>query len=302
MSMWRCWMIVITLTKVPASLRGDLTKWCQEIQTGVYVGNVSARVRERLWERIKRNIGNGEATMAYNINNELGYDFKTTRKDRQVIDFDGIPLMKKLNSNPTPVNHGFSNAAKYHRARVMMQKRPPAKTVSTKEMDFVVLDVETSGLDYQHDKLISVGAVKQDANGEIQTFYEIVKATVELSAEIQKLTGLTNEILIREGKPISEVMTELRKFIGNKKIVGYNLNFDLDFVKKEMDYVKLDLSVSQSLDILPLIKKRDRFLDNYRLNTVLAKYGIKNDQPHNSLADAMATWQLLTKLIKKGWV
>ena len=49
-------MIVITLTKVPPALRGDLTKWCQEIQTGVYVGNVTARVREKLWERIMRNI------------------------------------------------------------------------------------------------------------------------------------------------------------------------------------------------------------------------------------------------------
>ena len=41
-------MIVITLSKTPNSLRGDLTKWCQEIQTGVYVGNLNAKVRELL--------------------------------------------------------------------------------------------------------------------------------------------------------------------------------------------------------------------------------------------------------------
>ena len=45
-------MTVITLKKVPASLRGDLTKWMQEIATGVYVGNFSTRVRQYLWERI----------------------------------------------------------------------------------------------------------------------------------------------------------------------------------------------------------------------------------------------------------
>lgn len=43
-------MIVVTLTKVPQSLRGDLTKWYQEVQTGVYVGNVSARIRDLLWD------------------------------------------------------------------------------------------------------------------------------------------------------------------------------------------------------------------------------------------------------------
>ena len=52
-------MIVITLTKTPPALRGDLTRWCQEIQTGVYVGDVSARVRDKLWERVQTNIGNG---------------------------------------------------------------------------------------------------------------------------------------------------------------------------------------------------------------------------------------------------
>ena len=50
-------MIVITLSKTPASLRGDLTKWCQEIQTGIYVGNVNAKVRDLLWERVQKNIG-----------------------------------------------------------------------------------------------------------------------------------------------------------------------------------------------------------------------------------------------------
>ncbi len=45
-------MTVVTLSKVPPSLRGDLTKWMQEIATGVYVGNFNTRVREQLWERI----------------------------------------------------------------------------------------------------------------------------------------------------------------------------------------------------------------------------------------------------------
>lgn len=49
-------MIVLTLTDCPIALRGDLTKWLLEINTGVYVGRVSARVRDYLWERVVRNI------------------------------------------------------------------------------------------------------------------------------------------------------------------------------------------------------------------------------------------------------
>ena len=47
------------------SLRGDLTKWMQEIATGVYVGNFNSRVREKLWERVVESVGTGEATMSY---------------------------------------------------------------------------------------------------------------------------------------------------------------------------------------------------------------------------------------------
>ena len=47
-------MTVITISNAPMSLRGDLTKWMQEIATGVYIGNLNSRVREEIWERVIR--------------------------------------------------------------------------------------------------------------------------------------------------------------------------------------------------------------------------------------------------------
>ena len=84
---------VITLKKVPESLRGDLTRWMQEISTGVYVGNYNSRVREFLWKRVVETVGNGEATICYSCRNEIGYAFGTCNTERKVIDFDGIPLV-----------------------------------------------------------------------------------------------------------------------------------------------------------------------------------------------------------------
>lgn len=51
-------------------------------------------------------------------------------------------------------------------------------------------------------------------------------------------------------------------------------------------------------DLLPVVKRKDRFLDNYKLETVTAKYGIENEHPHNALSDARATKELAIKLIK----
>ena len=55
-------MIVVTLTDCPPRLRGDLSKWLLEISTGVYVGQLSKRVREELWKRICDNLPRGRAT------------------------------------------------------------------------------------------------------------------------------------------------------------------------------------------------------------------------------------------------
>lgn len=187
-------MIVITLTKVPKSLKGDLTKWYQEIQTGVYVGNVSARVRDALWDRIMENIGRGEATMVYNAQNKLGYQFRTTRKDRQVVDFDGIPLMMSLKEATGGVKHGFSDAAKFHRARVMTRKSSRKTSSSLEKLMAVSLDLETTGLDPTEDTILSIGAVKRDQDDKIVQFDQLIQGAEKIPPKITELTGITVEM------------------------------------------------------------------------------------------------------------
>ncbi len=159
-------MIVITLTKVPNSLRGDLTKWCQEIQTGVYVGSFSARIREMLWSRILKNIGTGEATLVYSTNNELGYTFRTTRRDKRVVDFDGVPLMMQMIETP-PIRHGFSKAAKYHKSKKFSKKTNISNNMikGAIKNDFIAVDLETTGLNTSRNKIISIGAIKENLKG-----------------------------------------------------------------------------------------------------------------------------------------
>lgn len=116
-------MIVITLTDCPPSLRGDLSKWLIEINTGVFVGKASARVRDNLWKRVKENVKNGRATMVYSTNNEQRMDFRIHNSQNQIIDFDGLKLVMKPSVSRTKQlaekRRGFSKAAQ----RRMGQKR-----------------------------------------------------------------------------------------------------------------------------------------------------------------------------------
>ncbi|MDF7639253.1 type I-E CRISPR-associated endoribonuclease Cas2e [Lactobacillus sp. ESL0791] len=294
-------MIVVTLTKVPPSLRGDLTKWYQEIQSGVYVGNVSARIRDLLWDRVVKNIGNGEATMVYNTNNELGYQIKTTRKRYEVVDFDGIPLMMRLNSidESGPEKHGFSNAAKFHRAKLMVQSSKEDSSNKTKEQ-IVSLDIETTGLKAGKDKIISIGAVKKINDQNYDNFYRLIKIDIAVPKSITELTGITAELLKSDGVALDIALRELTDFVGSAIVIGYNLQFDVSFLMYGYKTSNLKGFDNKTLDLLPLVKKLEKFLDNYRLKTVLDFYNIKNLKPHNALSDAKATLLLANKLMENG--
>ncbi|NMD37348.1 MAG: type I-E CRISPR-associated endoribonuclease Cas2, partial [Christensenellaceae bacterium] len=113
-------LTVITLSNVPKSLKGDLSKWMQEIATGVYVGNFNTKVREKLWERVTANIEEGEATISYYYRNEIGYKFSTVNTKRESVDFDGIPLVMLKNSEnfkEENIKLGYSKASKIRKSK-----------------------------------------------------------------------------------------------------------------------------------------------------------------------------------------
>ena len=296
-------MIVITLTKVPNSLRGDLTKWCQEIQTGVYVGSFSARIREMLWSRILKNIGTGEATLVYSTNNELGYTFRTTRRDKRVVDFDGVPLMMQMIETP-PIRHGFSKAAKYHKSKKFSKKTNISNNMikGAIKNDFIAVDLETTGLNTSRSKIISIGAIKENLKGEEEQFYRLIKIKEAIPEKITELTGLTSKVLNERGVTLEQALNEFRKFVGSEMIVGYNLSFDNNFLLKAYLSIGQRALVNSMKDLMGIVKEKDIFLDNYDLETVLKEYGIKNDNRHNALSDARATFKLAKELNKKGYL
>lgn len=292
-------MIVIALSRVPASLRGDLTKWCQEIQTGIYVGRFSARIRDLLWERIQKNIGSVEATIVYTTNNELGYAFRSTRADREVVNYDGIPLLMHLEKPPSSIKHGFSDAARFHRAKQMRTGSGKGTEMTRK---VVALDIETTGLDSATDEIISIGAVKSTNGEEIERFYRIIQPDKVISPKITDLTGLSQQKVEQEGISLEAALTDLRDFIGRSIVVGYNVAFDWGFIERGYDKVGQDRLGNRIIDLLKVVRQKEVFLDNFRFETVLKYYQIENQDQHNSLADAEATIKLMTKLIEKGFL
>lgn len=90
-------MLAIVVENVPERLRGRLAVWLIEVRCGVYVGNVSRRVREMIWDTLMKGTEDGNVVMAWSTNTESGYDFMTLgRNRREPVDMSGLKLVSFL--------------------------------------------------------------------------------------------------------------------------------------------------------------------------------------------------------------
>lgn len=88
-------MVVIILETAPIPLRGELTKWILETKPGVFVGNINAMVRMKLWKKILDYDNSINALMIFGAKNEQGFDILMNGEPKRgVIDIEGINLIK----------------------------------------------------------------------------------------------------------------------------------------------------------------------------------------------------------------
>jgi CRISPR-associated protein Cas2 len=96
-------LIVIIVERATPGLRGQLTRWMLEVRAGVFVGTLSSRVRDKLWELVKARNPNGGSLLLARANNEQGFVVETHGDtSRQVFDMEGLLLVRKPVAPITP--------------------------------------------------------------------------------------------------------------------------------------------------------------------------------------------------------
>ena len=91
-------MTVMILEKVSPSAKGHLSRWLLEVKAGVFVGKVSALVRDELWETVTKKLKlKGAAVQIWSTNNEQGFLMRMVGdRDRTIISLEGLQLIKRV--------------------------------------------------------------------------------------------------------------------------------------------------------------------------------------------------------------
>lgn len=88
-------LLVVVTENVPPRLRGRIAIWLLEVRAGVYVGDVSRRTREMIWEQLSEGHEDGNVVMAWASRSESGFDFETLGTNRrEPVDYDGLRLVR----------------------------------------------------------------------------------------------------------------------------------------------------------------------------------------------------------------
>ena len=168
------------------------------------------------------------------------------------------------------------------------------------EVEFVAVDVETTGLAPGRHRLIEVAAVIVTAGGELTSFRRLINPDRKIPQFITQFTGITESMVARSARAGS-VLPKLRDFIGQRPVVGHNIGFDLSFLNAESDRAGMGTAFPETgLDTIALARRYVTGLRRASLDRVALALHIPIHARHRALPDARLTAQVFALLLARA--
>ncbi len=162
--------------------------------------------------------------------------------------------------------------------------------------EYVVFDIETTGLNKEKCKIIEIGAVKIRNREIVDRYSTFIDPGEKLSDEIVDLTNITDDML--EGqRPIETVLPEFLAFVGDDVLVAHNASFDTGFVRIKAEELGIEYRKNTILDTLELSRTLLKELKKHKLDVVAKHLGVSLEGHHRAVNDAEATAEIFLKLV-----
>lgn len=168
-----------------------------------------------------------------------------------------------------------------------------------RDLRWVVFDTETTGLHpYSGDEVMALGAVVVEGKEILvgQSMDRLIDPGRPISKIATEITGITQDDV--QGKPaLIEVLPQFINFIEGSVLAGHCVDFDLAFLNIKLRRQKLKKIYNPAVDTAQLARVLFPHLPNYSLDFLAGKFGIRINNRHSALGDAVATAELLVKLL-----
>lgn len=163
--------------------------------------------------------------------------------------------------------------------------------------EFVVFDIETTGLSNQTCGITEIGAVKVK-NGVISERYNtFVNPEMPIPEEIAKLTSITDE-MVKDAPVIAEVLPDFLSFVGDRLLIAHNADFDVGFIRAAAERHDIPFK-SPYLDTVALSRHLNADLKNHKLDTLAAYFGLGKFNHHRACDDAEMLALIFFKMTEK---
>lgn len=162
--------------------------------------------------------------------------------------------------------------------------------------NYTVLDIETTSLDCYRGEILEISAIKVRNQQETEYFSELIKIHNKVGAFTTKLTGITDEMILKEGKELVLVLKNFKDFLGDDIIVGHNVNFDINFI---YDSMKKNLGrnlTNDYVDTLRIARKVLPHLKHHKLDDLIKYFNLVERNEHRALNDCILTNQVYIRL------
>ena len=158
-----------------------------------------------------------------------------------------------------------------------------------------VVDVETTGLDPEEDRVIEVAIIHFQQGAVTERYSSLVNPGITVPEEVIKLTGITPEEL-KDAPRFESIANDVRARLEGRVFVAYNLAFDRAFLRMELTRCQLEWPDAKNLDPLIFVRELHRNQGSKRLVAVAERLGLTLDNAHRAAADAEVTGHVLYKL------
>jgi DNA polymerase-3 subunit epsilon/ATP-dependent DNA helicase DinG len=159
---------------------------------------------------------------------------------------------------------------------------------------YVALDIETTGLDAERDAITEIGAVRFRDDELLDTWSTLVNPQRSIPLGVQRLTGITQQA-VQNAPPISAVVPQLARFVGECPVVGHNVGFEFAFLQKHGVLLR-----NQRLDTFELAHVLLPKVTSYSLSALTQVLGLELKDHHRALSDATASKDLFLALLARG--